>query len=82
MSLICTNLKVQKLTRMRNSCNLQYLSLNSTRFRTYTRFLGLDAQNELAENHSSVPDLIQKVHILINYVMKEFSTGKKYELQL
>lgn len=26
---------------------------------------------ELAENHSSVPDLIQKVHTLINDVMKE-----------
>ena len=37
---------------------------------------------ELAEKHSAVPELIQKGHTLIDEVMKEFSTGKKYELLL
>lgn len=37
---------------------------------------------ELAEKHSSVPDLVKKCHTLINDAMKEFSSGKKYELLL
>lgn len=37
---------------------------------------------ELAEKHSYIPDVIQKGHNLINEAMKEFSTGKKYELLL
>lgn len=37
---------------------------------------------ELAEKHSSVPELIQKGHTLIDEAMKEFSTGKNYELLL
>lgn len=35
---------------------------------------------ELAEKHASIPDLVQRGHSLVDDAMKEFPTGKKYEL--